>query len=315
MSLEALPDPVPAPGTALVAVEAAGVNFIDVYHRSGAYPGTLPLALGLEGAGTVAAVGAGVTDVRPGDRVAWSGVPGSYATRLLAPAERLVLLPPGISTQLAAAVMLQGLTAHMLSHSVFPLASGATALVHAAAGGVGLLLCQMARMRGAEVIGTVSTPEKARLAGDAGASETILYTETDFEAEVRRITFGRGVQVVYDSVGKDTFDKSLGCLAPRGTMVLFGQSSGRVPPLDPQVLSLKGSLFLTRPTVAHYTQARDEYLRRANEVFGWIQSGRLTVRVAHTYPLAEAARAHRDLEARTTSGKVLLLVTADASGS
>jgi NADPH2:quinone reductase len=195
----------------------------------------------------------------------------------------------------------------MLSHSVFPLSAGTTALVHAAAGGVGLLLCQIARMRGARVIGTVSTPEKARLARDAGASDTILYTEQDFETEVRRLTSGTGVQVVYDSVGKDTFDRSLGCLAPRGTLVLFGQSSGRVPPFDPQVLSLKGSLYLTRPTVAHYTQAREEYLRRAADVFAWMTGGRLSVRIERTYPLAEAASAHRDLEGRKTTGKLLLV--------
>jgi NADPH2:quinone reductase len=307
MKLEDLPTPSPGDGQALVRIEAAGVNFIDVYQRTGLYKNPLPVPLGLEGAGTVEAVGGGVTTVRPGERVAWTGVPGSYATHNVVPADRLVTLPAGVDARAGAAAMLQGMTAHYLAHSTYALRAGDTCLVHAAAGGVGLLLCQMAKRAGARVIGTVSTEEKAALARRAGADEVILYTRQDFEAEVKRLTGNKGLQVVYDSVGRDTFDKGLGCLAPRGYMVLYGQSSGPVGPLDPQVLNTKGSLFLTRPSLFHYIATRDELVRRAGEVLGWIQKGELTLRVGATFPLAEAAQAHRDLEGRRTTGKVLLL--------
>lgn len=307
MRLEDLPTPRPGQGEALVRIEAAGVNFIDVYQRSGLYKGALPVPLGLEGAGTVEAVGPDVTLVRPGDRVAWTGVPGSYATHNLVPADRLVALPAGLDARAGASAMLQGMTAHYLAHSTYPLKPGDACLVHAAAGGVGLLLCQMARHAGARVIGTVSTEEKATLARQAGAHDVILYTRQDFEAEVKRLTAGRGLQVVYDSVGRDTFEKSLSCLAPRGYMVLYGQSSGPVGPFDPQVLNAKGSLFLTRPSLFHYTASREELVYRAGEVLGWIQTGRLQLRIGATFPLVEAAQAHRDLEGRKTTGKVLLI--------
>jgi NADPH:quinone reductase len=306
LRLEEAPDPRPGPGQALVRVEAAGLNFIEVYQRKGLYPMKLPYTPGSEGAGTVAAVGDGVTSVRVGERVASVGLEGSYAELALAPADRLVALPEGVDTRTGAAVMLQGLTAHYLAVSTYPLAAGDWCLVHAAAGGVGLLLCQIASARGARVVATVSTPEKAALAREAGAEEVILYTEQDFVAEVRRITAGRSVPVVYDSVGKTTFEGSLDCLAPRGMMVLFGQSSGPVPPFDPQVLARKGSLFLTRPTLAHYT-AGDELLSRASELLGWVRDGALRVRVDRDYPLAEAAAAHRALEGRETAGRVLLI--------
>jgi NADPH2:quinone reductase len=307
MHLEELPTPKPGEGQALVRIEAAGVNFIDVYQRSGLYKGALPVPLGLEGAGTVEAVGPGVTTVRPGEHVAWTGVPGSYATHNVVPADRLVALPAGLDARTGAAAMLQGMTAHYLAHSTYPLKPGDACLIHAAAGGVGLLLCQMARHAGARVIGTVSTEDKARLAREAGAHEVILYTREDFEAEVKRLTGGRGLQVVYDSVGRDTFEKSLSCLAPRGYMVLYGQSSGPVGAFDPQVLNAKGSLFLTRPSLIHYTATREELLFRAGEVLGWIQHGKLKLRIGATLPLAEAAQAHRDLEGRRTTGKVLLI--------
>jgi NADPH2:quinone reductase len=307
MKLEDLPTPRPGDGQALVRIEAAGVNFIDVYQRTGLYKNPLPVPLGLEGAGTVEAVGGGVTTVRVGDRVAWTGVPGSYATHNVVPADRLVTLPAGVDARAGAAAMLQGMTAHYLAHSTYALKGGDTCLVHAAAGGVGLLLCQMAKRAGARVLGTVSTEEKAALARQAGADEVILYSRQDFEAEVKRLTGGQGLQVVYDSVGRDTFEKGLNCLAPRGYMVLYGQSSGPVAPLDPQVLNSKGSLFLTRPSLFHYVATRDELARRAGEVLGWIQKGELTLRIGATFPLAEAAQAHRDLEGRRTTGKVLLL--------
>jgi NADPH2:quinone reductase len=307
MQLDELPTPEPGAGQARVKVEAAGVNFIDIYQRSGAYKGTLPLALGLEGAGTVEAVGPDVTEVRVGDRVAWKDVSGSYATHVLAPASSLVVLPEQLGFQEGAAVMLQGLTAHYLSHSTYPLKPGDVCVIHAAAGGVGQLLCQMAKMRGATVIATVGNEEKAQLARERGADHVVIYTQQDFEAEVKRLTNGKGVNVVYDSVGKDTFDRSLNCLAWRGYMVLFGQSSGAVPPLDPQILNAKGSLFLTRPSLGHYTATREELLQRANEVLGWIAAGRLKLRIDRTYPLAEAAQAHRDLASRRTSGKLLLI--------
>ena len=304
---EELPTPEPGSGQALVRIEAAGVNYIDVYHRTGLYPMPMPMRIGLEGAGVVEALGAGVRDVRVGDRVAWQGVPGSYATHNLVPAERLAKLPEGIDARLGAALMLQGMTAHYLARTTYPLKPGDTCLVHAAAGGVGLLLCQIAKRAGARVIGTVSTEEKAALAHAAGADEIIFYTREDFAAEVKRLTNGRGLEVVYDSVGKTTFEKSLDCLAPRGMIVLYGQSSGPVPPVEPQVFSLKGSLFFTRPTLAHYVQSVEELRRRSSEVFEWAARGELDVRIGATYPLRDAAAAHRDLEARKTTGKVLLL--------
>lgn len=304
---EDVPVPAPGPGQALVRIEAAGVNFIDIYHRSGLYPVTFPYTLGQEAAGTVAALGPGVTGVAVGDRVAYTGVPGAYAEFAAVPAERLVPLAAGVGARAAAAVLLQGITAEYLTSSTYPLAAGDSCLVHAAAGGVGLLLCQVAKRRGARVIGTVSTDAKAALARAAGADEVILYTRQDFEAEVRRLTAGAGVQVVYDSVGKTTFDKSLNCLARRGMLVLYGQSSGPVPPFDPQVLNQKGSLFLTRPTLGHYVATREELLQRAERVLGWVADGGLTVRIGREYPLAEAAEAQRALAARETTGKLLLL--------
>jgi NADPH2:quinone reductase len=307
MKLEELPTPQPGPGQALVRIEAAGVNFIDVYQRTGAYKNPLPYSLGLEGAGVVEAVGAGVTTVRTGDRAAWTGVPGSYATHNVVPADRLVALPAGVDARAGASAMLQGMTAHYLAHSTYPLKSGDACLIHAAAGGVGLLLCQMARRAGARVIGTVSTEEKAKLAREAGAQDVILYTGQDFEAEVKRLTGGKGLQVVYDSVGRDTFEKGFNCLASRGYMVLYGATSGPVAPLDPQVLNAKGSLFLTRPSLFHYIATRDDLVRRAGDVLGWIQKGELKLRIGATFPLAEAAQAHRDLEGRRTTGKVLLI--------
>jgi NADPH2:quinone reductase len=290
-----------------VKIEAVGVNFIDIYHRIGRYQGALPLTLGQEAAGTVDAVGPGVTEVKPGDRVVYASVQGSYAEYAVAPAWRLVPVPAGVDAQRAAAVMVQGLTAHYLACSTYPLKPGDTALVHAAGGGTGQLLVQIAKRRGARVIGTASTEEKAALAREAGADEMILYTQADFEAEVKRLTEGRGVDVVYDSVGKDTFDKSLNCLRRRGYMVLYGQSSGSVPPLDPQVLNAKGSIFLTRPFLAHYTADRAELMQRTGDLFKWIAAGELKVRIDKTFALAQAAEAHRYLEGRQSKGKVLLL--------
>ena len=304
---EDVPDPKPQAGEAVVGVEAAGVNFIDVYHRTGLYKASLPGTLGQEGAGTVVAVAPDVADLKPGDRVAWASVIGAYAEQAAVPAHRLVKLPPGVSTRQGAAAMLQGMTAHYLACSTYPLKPGDACLVHAGAGGVGLLLTQIAKHRGARVFTTVSTAEKARLSRGAGADATIDYTTQDFEVEVRRLTDGRGVQVVYDSVGKTTFERSLASLAPRGMMVLFGQSSGPVGPFDPQVLNQRGSLFLTRPTLFHYIASRAELLERAGEVLSWISEGRLKLRIEHEFPLAAAAEAHRALEGRRTTGKVLLL--------
>jgi NADPH2:quinone reductase len=288
-------------------VEAAGLNFIDVYHRTGLYPNPLPLVPGMEGAGIVAAVGPGVTGWREGDRVAWTGILGSYAERVLLPADRAVALPAGVDTRTAAALMLQGMTAQYLSTSTFPLAPGHTCLVHAAAGGVGLLLVQMAKRRGARVIGTVGTEAKAALAREAGADEVVVYTQEDFLEAVKRLTGGRGVDVVYDSVGKTTAEKSLDCLVPRGMVVFYGNASGPVPPIDPLVLSRKGSLFLTRPTLLHYIADRASLEARAADVLGEAAAGRLEVRIDRTFPLAEAADAHRALEGRQTTGKVLLV--------
>ena len=307
LELDEAPVPVPGSGQALVRIEAAGVNFIDIYHRSGLYKVPLPLVPGQEGAGVVTALGPDAAGVAIGDRVGYTGVLGAYAEFAAVPADRLVPLPPGVTARQAAAALLQGVTAHYLATSTYRLAAGETCLVHAAAGGLGLLLCQIAKRLGARVIGTVSTEAKAQLARAAGADEVILYTQQDFEAEVKRFTGGAGVRVVYDSVGKTTFDKSLNCLARRGMLVLCGQSSGPVPPLDPQVLNQKGSLYLTRPTLAHYTATRDELLARAGEVLGWVADGSLTVRIGREYPLVQAAEAHRALAGRETTGKVLLL--------
>jgi NADPH2:quinone reductase len=302
---EDVPEPSPKPGEALVKLEAIGVNFIDVYFRTGAYPAQMPITLGQEGAGTVSSLGPGVTEVRVGDRVAYTGVPGAYAEFAAVPASRLVRLPEGISTRQAGAVMLQGMTAHYLTNSTYPLKRGDTCLLHAAAGGVGLLLTQIAKLKGARVLGTVSSEQKAQLAREAGA-EVIFYTRDDFETEVKRLTNNAGVQVVYDSVGKTTFIKGLNCLTVRGMMVLFGQSSGPVGTFDPQLLSQKGSLFLTRPTLVHHVATREELLHRSGEVFQWVRAGQLKVRVGAEFPLSEAAEAHRQLEARKTTGKVLL---------
>jgi len=307
MKLEDVPEPTPKAGEAVVKVDAAGLNYIDVYQRSGLYKLDMPLTLGLEAGGTVTAVGQGVTEVKPGDRVAYTGVPGAYAQYAAVPAARLVVLPQGVSTRQGAAAMLQGMTAHYLACTTYPLKSGDTCLVHAAAGGVGLLLCQMAKMRGARVIGTVSTEEKAKLAREAGADEVILYTKQDFEAEVKRITGGKGLQVVYDSVGKTTFEKGFNVLAPRGMMVLYGQSSGTVAPLDVGILAAKGSLFLTRPSLFAYTATREELVQRAGDVLGWIRDGTLRLRMEFEFPLKDVAEAHRALEGRKTTGKVLLI--------
>ncbi len=304
---EDVAEPEPGPGEAVVKLGACGVNFIDTYQRTGAYKVGLPHTAGQEGAGEVVAVGEGVANVVASDRVAFSGTTASYAEMVRVAAGRLVKLPDGVDDQTGAAVLLQGMTAHFLATSTFPLGSGHACLVHAAAGGVGLLLTQIAKMRGARVIGTVSTEEKAELARGAGADEVILYTEQDFVAEVKRITDGKGLDVVYDSVGKDTFDGSLDCLAERGYLALFGQSSGRVPPVDPQTLNAKGSLFLTRPTLGSYTRTREELDWRAGELFGWIAEGALNVRVGGTFALSDAAEAHRELEGRRTTGKVLLI--------
>ncbi len=297
----------PASEEVLVKIQAIGVNYIDTYHRRGLYRVKLPFTLGLEAAGVVEAVGPEVRDVRVGDRVVYTGIPGAYAEYAVVPAPRVVKIPEGVDARTAAAVFLQGMTAHYLTHNTYPLKVGDAALVHAAAGGVGLLLDRMAKMRGARVIGTVSTEEKARLAREAGADEVILYTREDFEAGVKRLTGGRGVQVVYDGVGKATFDKDLNCLVPRGYLVLFGQSSGPVPPVDPQILNDKGSLFLTRPTLGHYTAARDELLWRAGEVLAWARSGQLPLHIDHIFPLADAAAAHQRLESRQSAGKILLM--------
>ena len=302
-----LPVPTPGPGEVLVKVHASGVNFIDIYYREGRYKTALPFIDGQEAAGIVESAGPGVTGFKPGDPVAWCNILGTYAEYATVPADRVVPVPPHLDLKLAAAVMLQGMTAHYLSHSTFPLKSGDTALIHAAAGGTGLLLTQMASQIGARVIATVSTEEKAALARAAGAADIILYTQADFEAETKRLTDGCGVDVVYDSVGKTTFESSLQCLRPRGTMVLFGGASGPVPPFDLIRLSTMGSLFVTRPTLKDYIATRADLETRANDVFTAVANGTLKLRSEHIYPLADAAQAHRDLESRKTTGKLLLI--------
>jgi len=307
LQLAELSIPQPGPGQALIRVEAIGVNFIEIYFRKGVYKAALPLVPGSEAAGTVEELGPGVTGFAAGDAVASVSVLGSYAEYALVPAAQLVKTPAGLSMEKAAAAMLQGMTAHYLAHSTFPLKAGDTALVHAGAGGVGLLLTQIAARLGARVITTVSTAAKAELSREAGASDVILYTEQDFEAEVKRLTDGKGVDVVYDSVGKTTFDQSLNCLRPRGMLALFGASSGPVPPFDLIQLSGKGSLFITRPTLWHYVATREELEWRAGDVLGWAARGELKLRTEHVYPLAEAAQAQTDLEDRKTTGKILLV--------
>ena len=299
--------PEPGPAEALVEIEAIGLNFIDIYYRKGLYEGAFPFIPGFEAAGTVKAVGPDVREVEVGDRVVYALAIGAYAEQASVPAWKLVKLPSGIDPQQAAAIILQGMTAHYLTHSAYGLTSGETALVHAAAGGVGQLLVQMAKMRGARVIGTVSSEEKAELVRQIGADEVILYTEKDFESEVHRLTQAAGVEVVYDSVGKTTFEKSLNCLKTRGYMVLFGQSSGSVPPIDPQILNTKGSLFLTRPSLFHYVSSRGQLLRRAEEVLMWVSNGDLKVQISEKFPLSEASDAHTAIEERKTTGKILLL--------
>jgi NADPH:quinone reductase len=307
LTLVDLPIPKPKSNEAVVKITAAGVNFIDIYFREGRYPAALPFIDGQEAAGTVTEVGVEVKSVKPGERVAYTGVMGAYAEYAAVPADRLVRVPDGITDQQAAAAMLQGMTAHYLAHSTYPLKRGDTALIHAAAGGVGLLLVQMAKNIGARAIGTAGSDEKAKLACDAGADEVIIYTRQDFEAETKRLTAGKGVEVVYDGVGKSTFEQGLNVLRPRGYMVLFGGASGPVPPFDPIKLSQKGSLFLTRPTLANYIASRAELEERAGDVFNMIAAGKLKLRIEHIYKLEEAQQAHRDLEARKTTGKLLLI--------
>lgn len=307
--LKLVESPVPAPGAgqALVKLTASGVNFIDVYFRSGLYKADLPFTPGNEGSGIVESVGAGVTDLKPGTRVAYAMQRGSYAEYAVVAASQLVPLPDSVDLKTAAAAMLQGMTAHYLTHSTFPLKPGDKALVHAAAGGAGRLIVQMAKMLGATVYGTAGTDAKAAIAKEAGADEVIIYTRDDFAVKVKELTGGTGVDVIYDSVGASTFLKGLDLLRPRGTMALFGQSSGPVDPIDPNILNPKGSLFLTRPSLAHHCLTREELLWRAGDVLGWIGSGKLKLRIDKTYPLADAAEAHRDLEGRKTAGKLLLI--------
>jgi len=307
LAYEDVPVPEPGAGEARVKIEASGVNFIDIYHRIGLYPMNRPCILGSEGAGIVDALGEGVSEVKPGDRVAYAMIPGSYAEYAVVPAVKLVPVPDDIDAKSAAGIMLQGMTAHYLSHSTYPLQKGDTALVHAAAGGVGLLLVQVAKLLGAKVIGTVSTQAKADLARRAGADEIIQYTQADFLAEVKRITNGQGVHVVYDSVGATTFEKSLDCLRPRGYLVLFGQSSGPVAAFDPAKLAAKGSLFLTRPSLAHYALTRAELLRRATDLFDWMHAGKLNLRIEKSLPLQDAREAQQLLEKRKTTGKLILI--------
>jgi len=307
LTLVDLPALRPKPNEAIVKVSAAGVNFIDVHIREGLYPSTLPFIIGQEASGIVSEIGADVKSFKPGDRVAYTGIRGSYAEYAAVPADRLVLLPPGISEQQAAAAMLQGMTAHYLVHDTYPLKKGETALIHAAAGGVGLLLVQMAKNIGARVIATAGTEEKAKLARAAGADEVILYAQQDFEVETKRLTDGKGVHVVYDGVGKTTFDKDLNVLRPRGYLALFGAASGPVPLFDVGKLAQKGSLFITRPTLVHYMAAHEELQKRATDVLTMIATGKVKLRIEHIYPLREAQQAHRDLEGRKTTGKLLLI--------
>ena len=307
LTLVDIPTPKPKPNEVLVKIAAAGVNFIDCYFREGRYPAKPPFILGQEASGAISEVGSDVKDFKPGDRVAYTGISGAYAEYQAVPAERLVRLPAGITDHQAAAAMLQGMTAQYLTHTTYPLKKGDIALIHAAAGGVGLLLVQMAKNLGARVIGTVSTEEKAKLAREAGADDVIFYTKQDFEVETKRLTEGKGVHVVYDGVGKTTFDQGLNVLRPRGYFVLFGASSGAPPPLDLGQLTIKGSLFVTRPSLAHHLASHDELQERAADVLGMIESGKLKLRIEHLYPLADAQRAHRDLEGRKTTGKLLLI--------
>jgi NADPH2:quinone reductase len=307
LQYEEIATPTPGPGQALVKIAASGVNFIDIYFRTGLYKNEPPFTNGQEGAGVVEAVGEGVTSVQSGDRVAYTGIPGSYAEYAVVPADRLVRVPDNVSDKLAAAVMLQGMTVHYLTHSTFPLQPGHTCLIHAAAGGVGLLMVQVAKMRGAQVIGTCSTPEKAEQVLAAGADQVILYTEQDFVAEVKRITQDRGVDVAYDSVGKSTWEGSMACLRPRGMLVLFGNASGPVPPIDPLMLAQKGSLFVTRPTLVHHVADREELEKRAHDILSWVGDGRVKVHIGHEYALKDAAQAQIDLAGRKTTGKLLLI--------
>ena len=307
LTLADLPVPKPKPNEAVVKIAAVGVNFIDVYFREGRYPSPLPFVDGQEAAGTVSEIGSEVKSLKPGDRVAYTAVLGSYAEYAAVPADRLVRIPEKITDQQAASAMLQGMTAHYLIYSSYPLKKGETALIHAAAGGMGLLLVQLAKNIGARVIGTAGSVEKAKLAREAGADEVILYNEQDFEAETKRLTDGKGVHVVYDGVGKTTFEKGLNVLVPRGYMVLFGGSSGAVPPLDPLRLTQKGSLFLTRPSLGHYIATRQELEWRATDILNMIVEGKLKIRIGHTYKLEDAQQAHRDLEGRKTTGKLLLI--------
>jgi NADPH:quinone reductase len=306
MKYTELSDPTPGNGEALVEIQAVGVNFTDIYSRSGVNPPRLPWIVGVEGAGVVRKVGAGVTNVKEGDLVAYCSIPGTYAEQAIAPAARLIKMPQGLDARTGAAVMLQGMTAHYLCHSTYQMQRGDRVLIHAGAGGVGLLLIQMVKCLGGYVFSTVSTEAKAELAKGAGADHVIVYTQQDFAEEVNKATEGKGVQAVYDAVGKTTFDKSVSCLARRGYMVLYGQASGPVPPMDPRVLG-NGSLFLTRPGLGDYTATREELEQRAGDVLGWVKSGELKLRVEHVFPLSEAAEAHRQLESRATTGKVLLV--------
>jgi NADPH2:quinone reductase len=307
LTLVEISRPAPKPNEVVVKIAAAGVNFIDVYFREGRYPTPTPFTSGQEGAGIVSEVGSEVKSVQAGERVAYTGVPGSYAEYAAVPADRVVRVPDGVDDRQAAAAMLQGMTAHYLVNDSYRLKKGETALIHAAAGGVGLLLVQLAKNAGARVIATVGTEEKAELARGAGADEVILYTQQDFEAEVRRITDGKGVHVVYDGVGKDTFEKDLNVLRVRGCLVLFGGSSGPVPPFDLIRLSQKGSLYVTRPMLGHFIASREELEQRAGDVLGMVAAGRLKLRIGHVYKLEEAQQAHRDLEGRKTTGKLLLI--------
>jgi NADPH2:quinone reductase len=307
LKLVEVPTPKPKPGEAVLQLKASGVNFIDVYLREGRYPAPLPFIDGQEGAGLVTEVGAEVTSLKPGDRVAYASVLGSYAEYAAVPADRLVLIPDKLDFKDAAAALVQGMTMHYLCRSAYPLKRGETALIHAAAGGVGLLLVQMAKRIGARVIGTAGSGEKAKIAREAGADHVIVYTHEDFEAETKRLTDGKGVHVIYDGVGKSTFDKDLNVLRPRGYLVLFGGASGAVPPFDPIRLSQRGSLFLTRPTLVHYIETRQELEHRASDVMNMIAVGELKLRIDHTYALSDAQQAHRDLEGRKTTGKILLI--------